>query len=117
MCADMNIGIETLKSEDWTATATGWQEAAGLLRLQGNALEASANAIVITDATGIIEFVNRAFVELTGYSRDEVIGKSPRFLKSDRHDSVFYDGMWQTIRAGKVWHGELGSPDCRKAVF
>jgi PAS domain S-box-containing protein len=103
----MNRGVETLKSEDWSAAATGWQEAAGLLRLQGDALEASANAIVITDAAGTIEWVNRAFVELTGYSRDEVIGRSPRLLKSDRHDSVFYDGMWQTIRAGKVWHGEL----------
>ncbi|HXT40198.1 MAG TPA: PAS domain S-box protein [Candidatus Angelobacter sp.] len=86
--------------------ATG-QDADELLKLQSDALEASANAIVITDATGTIQWVNRAFVELTGYSRGEAIGKNPRFLKSDSHDHGFYRRMWQTIRAGKVWRGEL----------
>ena len=83
------------------------QDAGELLQLQSDALEASANAVVITDATGTIQWVNRAFVELTGYPRDEVIGKNPRLLKSDIHDPGFYLRMWQTIRAGKVWRGEV----------
>lgn len=83
------------------------QDAGELLQLQSDALEASANAVVITDATGTIQWVNRAFVELTGYPRDEVIGKNPRLLKSDIHDPGFYLRMWQTIRAGEVWRGEV----------
>src|SRR5690349_3546513 len=87
--------------------ANSGQDAGELLQLQSDALEASANAVVITDATGTIQWVNRAFVELTGYPRDEVIGKNPRLLKSDIHDPGFYLRMWQTIRAGEVWRGEV----------
>lgn len=77
------------------------------VRLQGAALESAANAIVITDADGTISWVNPAFTELTGYTRDEAIGASPRVLRSGKHPKEFYRGMWETIRAGKIWHDEL----------
>jgi PAS domain S-box-containing protein len=77
------------------------------MNLQFSALSAAANAIVITDRAGKIEWVNPSFTKLTGYSADEAIGRTPRFLKSGQHPPEFYAGLWQTILAGHVWHGEL----------
>ena len=76
------------------------------LRLQATALEAAANAIVIADDTGDILWVNPAFTKLTGYSFDEVLGKNPNILKSGKNSDAFYKDLWETITAGKVWHGE-----------
>jgi len=77
------------------------------LRLQIGALEAAANAIVITDNKGVIEWANTAFATLTGYSVAEVIGNTPRVLKSGKHGKAFYKNLWETVTAGKVWHEEL----------
>jgi PAS domain S-box-containing protein len=77
------------------------------LRLQSAALEAAANAIVITDQSGNILRVNAAFTALTGYTAQEVIGLNPRLLKSGRQDEVFYRNLWQTISSGQVWSGQL----------
>ncbi len=79
-----------------------------LLRLQSAALNAAANAIVITDRTGLIQWVNPAFCDLTGYTAAEAIGKNPRELvKSGKHDRAFYQDLWDAILAGQVWHGEI----------
>lgn len=75
--------------------------------LQSAALEAAANAIAITDKRGIIQWVNSAWVELTGYSKEESIGQSTRIIKSEKHDALFYKNMWNTILAGRVWRGDL----------
>jgi PAS domain S-box-containing protein len=77
------------------------------LRLQHSALEAAANAIVITNRDGTIEWVNAAFTAFTGYSRAEAIGCNPRVLKSGLHEPAFYRRMWQTVLAGDVWQGTL----------
>ncbi len=77
------------------------------IELQRAALEAAANAVLITDREGRIEWVNPAFTELTGWQRDEVIGKTPRILKSDRQAPYYYEKLWETIVAGNVWRGEL----------
>ena len=77
------------------------------LRLQGQALEAAVNGILITDLDGTIEWVNPAFTAMTGYSREELIGRNPRILKSGNHREAFYRDMWTTIRAGNPWRGEL----------
>jgi PAS domain S-box-containing protein len=77
------------------------------LRLQSAALEAAANAIVITDCDGTIRWVNPAFTTLTGYTREEASGANPRVLKSGKHDPAFYAELWRTVKAGNVWHGEM----------
>jgi PAS domain S-box-containing protein len=83
------------------------QRAEQQLRLQATALETAANAITITDHRGDILWVNPAFTRLTGYTPEEVIGKTPRVLKSDKHDAVFYSGLWQTLLSGQTWRGEF----------
>ena len=77
------------------------------LRLQAEILNALANAVVITDPDAHILWANPAFTKLTGYELDEVRCKTPRFLKSGRHPVEFYSRLWQTIKAGNVWVGEL----------
>jgi PAS domain S-box-containing protein len=77
------------------------------LRLQSAALEAAANAIVITDRNGTIQSVNPAFTALTGYTALEAVGQNPRILKGGKQDEAFYRKLWQTISSGQVWTGEL----------
>jgi PAS domain S-box-containing protein len=76
-------------------------------RLQTTALEAAANAIVITDRDGNIQWANPAFTTLTCYVVEEALGRNPRFLKSGQQDQAFYSKLWNTILAGQVWHGEV----------
>lgn len=83
------------------------KQAEANLRLQSGALEAAANAIVITDNRGVIQWANTAFTTFTGYGKDEAVGETPRLLKSGKHDNAFYKAMWEVILSGKVWHGEL----------
>jgi PAS domain S-box-containing protein len=77
------------------------------LRLHTLALEAVANAIVITNRAGEILWVNPAFSKLTGYTFAEVAGRTTSILKSGRHEKAFYQSLWRTIEAGEVWQGEL----------
>jgi two-component system cell cycle sensor histidine kinase/response regulator CckA len=78
------------------------------MRLQSAALQAAADAIVITDCTGVIEWVNPAFTQLTGYTVEEALGKNPRDLvKSGKHGQAFFADFWATILAGRPWHGEM----------
>jgi len=71
------------------------------------AVESAGHAVIFTDREGVIEYVNPAFEDLTGYDAAEVIGNTPRVLKSGDHDDAFYEDLWDTITAGEVWQGEL----------
>jgi PAS domain S-box-containing protein len=93
---------ETLQNEIQDRKRTEEQ-----LRVQSTALDAVANAIVITDHNGTIQSVNPAFTALTGYSAQEAVGQNPRILKSGQQDEAFYRNLWQTISSGQVWSGEL----------
>ncbi|MEW6405435.1 MAG: PAS domain S-box protein, partial [Chloroflexota bacterium] len=77
------------------------------IHLQSIALESAENAVVITDETGTIRWVNPAFTRLTGYAFDEVVGRLPRILKSGKHSPQFYANLWKTITSGRSWHGEM----------
>ncbi len=71
------------------------------------AVEQAAEAIVITDTRGTILYINPAFEQTTGYTREEALGNNPRILKSGLQDEKFYQRMWATISDGKVWSGRF----------
>lgn len=77
------------------------------LRKLSRAVEQSPASIIITDIEGNIEYVNSKFTEVTGYNREEVLGKNPRILKSDDVPQKAYIELWQTITSGEKWSGEL----------
>jgi len=68
------------------------------------AINETDNWIVITDQKGVIEYANTTVQEITGYSKEEVIGKSPSLFKSDQHNNKFYKNLWQTIKSGEVFN-------------
>jgi PAS domain S-box-containing protein len=69
------------------------------------AVEYSPTSIVITNTEGKIEFVNKKFTEVTGYSFEEAVNNNPRILKTNFYGSEHYKNMWSTINSGKVWQG------------
>jgi PAS domain S-box-containing protein len=72
-----------------------------------SAIEQAGECIVITDSEGTIQYVNPAFVRITGYRREEALGQNPRILKSGEHDEVFYEEMWHTLTSAKTWRGRF----------
>lgn len=77
------------------------------LRLATRFCQNSNEAMVITDRQGTILDVNNAFCRITGYSREEVLGKTNRILKSGRHDETFYQEMWRAVTEAGQWQGEI----------
>jgi PAS domain S-box-containing protein len=77
------------------------------INLQATALEVAANAIVITDSEGLIQWVNSAYTKLTGYTINEIIGQNLRILFSGFHNKEFFTDLWNTISTGNVWQSEL----------
>jgi two-component system cell cycle sensor histidine kinase/response regulator CckA len=78
-----------------------------MLKILSRALEQTADHIIITNKNGIIEYVNPAFEKVTGYKKSEVIGKTPRILKSGKYDKSFYTMFWNRIQSGKAFFGEM----------
>lgn len=76
------------------------------LRIAATAFE-SQEGMLITDANTVILRINQSFAEMSGYSVDEVIGKTPTMFASDRHDNAFYDAMWASVHATGSWQGEI----------
>ncbi len=71
------------------------------------ASEIGSGQVLITDSKGIIEYVNPAFCQVTGYSSQEVVGKTPSLLKSDRMSAAFYQRLWDSLHSGVEWRGEF----------
>ena len=71
------------------------------------AVEQSPESIVITNLNATIEYVNESFVQVTGYSREEVIGQNPRILQSGKTPRATYDALWQALTHGEPWRGEF----------
>ena len=71
------------------------------------AVENSPASVVITDLSGAIQYVNPKFTEVTGYTAQEAIGQNPRILQSGKLSPKFYEKLWETILAGRVWQGEF----------
>ena len=78
-----------------------------MLRKLALAVEHSPVSVVVTDRSGVIEYVNPKFCEVTGYTREEALGKTPGILKSGTHPADYYRELWSTILSGEEWRGEL----------
>ncbi|MFA4969458.1 MAG: EAL domain-containing protein [Sulfuritalea sp.] len=89
-----------------TRDITARKQAEADLRIAAAAFE-SQEGMMVTDANGAILRVNRAFCESTGYAPDELVGQTPRLLKSGRHNKEFYCDMWETIGRTGGWQGEI----------
>ncbi|MDX2477013.1 MAG: EAL domain-containing protein [Gammaproteobacteria bacterium] len=74
------------------------------MRKLSAAVEQTADGIMITDSDGIIEYVNPAMIEITGYSKDELIGQTPSVMKSGKQSDAFYQRLWKTILQGSVFN-------------
>lgn len=83
------------------------KESEKYLRLLTHGIEHSASAVLITDNQGTIEYANRKFCRLTGYTSLEVVGKNPRILKSEVTPREVFDNLWGTILSGREWRGEI----------
>jgi len=77
------------------------------MRLSARVFDQSREVIMITDPSGHIVSVNKAFTEVTGYRSDEALGNTPALLKSHRQDAIFYRDMWQSLVRDGYWHGEI----------
>lgn len=77
------------------------------MNLLASVVEHASESVVITDPETVIIEVNRAFTEVTGYSRDEAVGRKISMLKSGRHDRVFYERLWSALENDNYWHGEI----------
>ena len=77
------------------------------MKLAASIYQSNADAIVVTDENNLIVDVNPAFTRITGYTRDEAIGRNPKFMQSGRHDKEFYRQMWQSLLDEGHWQGEI----------
>ena len=98
---DLSFGIRTLRTR--VALAANHAE----LRKLSLVVEQSPNSILVTNLDGNIEYVNPAFTRATGYTREQVLGRNPRLLKSGKTPAATYQAMWQTLLDGKTWTGEF----------
>jgi PAS domain S-box-containing protein len=77
-----------------------------LLKLS-SAIEQTADMVMITSRAGVIEYVNPAYEAVTGYTREQAVGKTPRLLKSGEHDTAFYKELWDTVLSGRVYRAVI----------
>lgn len=77
------------------------------VRLSASVFEAANEAIIITDTHNLIVTVNPAFTRITGYAKEEIVGKNPRMLSSRRQSKSFYQAMWKSIEEHGTWQGEI----------
>lgn len=113
----ISLLLKELKSEGKVSSLSGTEEldilsttinsTVSSLRKLSNAVDQAAEGVMITDIRGAIEYVNPAFEWITGYAKEEIVGRNPRLLKSGAHPEAFYRQMWETILRGEIWSGTV----------
>lgn len=98
----VGLSLESLRRSERRAVL--WEEEA---RKLFRAVEQSPVSVLISDAQGLIEYINPAFTAMTGYHRDEVLGHSPRMLRSDQTPPEVFADLWASISTGQEWRGEI----------
>ncbi len=101
-----HYGIEDGRIWTFRDITERYQTEAGLRKLS-QAVEQSSNSIIVADLKGRIEYVNRAFEQTTGFTREEAIGQTPAMLQSGLQSPAFYRDLWKTIADGRQWQGEF----------
>ncbi len=101
MAADISFALEAFDRD------AARQESQAQLRKLSLAVEQSPECIIIANVDAEIEYVNDAFVQITGFSREEVLGKNPRLLKSGKTPPSIYTDLWATLKSGRTWKGEF----------
>jgi len=96
-----------IKSFAFVSDVTEHQKTLNQLQLLSSVVEQSPAYIAVTDKNGIIEYVNASFEKITGYSKDEAVGRNIGFLKSGRTDKEIYKDLWTTLRKGEAWRGNF----------
>ncbi len=108
---EVSARLVTVKGEPgvqaWIRDISKPKRSEEVQRRLATAVEQAAEAIVVTDTKGNIEYVNPAFERITGYTREEALGQNPGLLKSGEHDQTFYKNLWDTIERGDVWRGHF----------
>ncbi len=98
-----DLGLAFLYGKDITQR----KQVETAIRQLSSIVEQTEDTVVVTDRKGVIEYVNPAFERLTGFTKDEALGKTPNILKSDLQDGQFYKTLWNTILNGNVFLGEI----------
>ena len=75
--------------------------------LLATAIEHAAESVIISNKSGAIQYVNPAFEQLSGFSREEIVGQNFRIFRSDKHEKGFYKDMWEVISRGNIWSGHI----------
>lgn len=96
---------------------TARKQATDAVRKLSQAVEQSPVSVIITNPHGIIEYVNPKFCEVTGYSSKEAIGQKPMILSSGEHTTEFYKNLWDTIKSGVTWHGEMANKRKNSEIY
>jgi PAS domain S-box-containing protein len=87
------------------------------IELLAAAIQQTPEMVIITDTEGKIQYINPAFEEITGYSPNEAIGKTPAILKSRQHTNTFYYDLWKTLKDGKAWRGHFSDRKKDESIF
>jgi diguanylate cyclase (GGDEF)-like protein/PAS domain S-box-containing protein len=98
---------EVIGTVGFARDITERKQAEETLRQAASVFEHAREGIMITDPNGVILDVNRAFSRITGFTREDILGKTPRILNSGRQDSAFYAAMWRDLKAVGYWSGEI----------
>jgi two-component system, cell cycle sensor histidine kinase and response regulator CckA len=81
------------------------------------AIEQSAEAILITDTKGVIQYVNPAMERISGFNKNELLGRTPQVFQSGEHTADFYKHLWETIRGGNIWSGRFVNKKKDSSLF
>ncbi|OPA73350.1 nitrate/nitrite transporter [Paenibacillus selenitireducens] len=94
-----------------------WMSFQAKMQLSADILESTADAVMVTDPQGIIMTVNHAFTKITGYTNEDVVGRTPAVLSSGHHDRAFYESFWSTLLTTGHWQGEIMNKRADGSIF